>query len=173
MTKYFFTFIDKFKVYLAIAAFVLLGGVIAGGPISVYYQNRLNDEATNQDNRISGITAKYDKLLEDKDKQIKASTDQAARLTEIIEKRLPLIVAQQEQNTDQLGQLAATVDTVATKTKQAASTASKAAGRANSTIRQSKLLPDYSPKGSIHLVPYRATKPACFAGRDIYGDPCP
>lgn len=171
MTKYFFTFIDKFKVYLAIAAFVLLGGLIAGGPISVYYQNQLNLADANQDNRIAAVTAKYDKLLDDKDKQIKASTDQAARLTEIIEKRLPLIVAQQDQNTDQLGQLAATVDTVATKTQKAANTASRAAGQASTAVKRSKSIQSLSPKGGIRLLPQ--TKPKnCWGGRDVYGDSC-
>jgi len=171
MTKYFFTFIDKFKVYLAIAAFVLLGGLIAGGPISVYYQHQLKQADEKEENRVSVLTVKFDKLLDDKDKQIKAGTDQSARLTEIIEKRLPLIVAQQDQNTDQLGQLATVVDDVATKTQKAANTASRAAGQASNAVKRSKSLPNQAPKGSIRLLPQPRPK-NCWGGRDIFGDIC-
>ena len=56
-------------------------------------------------------------------------------VTDTIEKRLPLIVAQQDQNTDQLGQLAVAMDSLATKTKQAAS---KAAPQAGQAVRKSR-----------------------------------
>lgn len=156
MTKYFFTFIDKFKVYLAIAAFVLLGGLIAGGPISVYYQWQLSNAAKT-----------IERVTKGKDRQINSVTAQAARLTEIIEKRLPLIVAQQDQNTDQLGQLATVVDDVATKTQRAASTASKAANQAGQAVRKAQ-----APVSTLRQVPNRPRPAKCWNNKDVFGDPC-
>ena len=155
MTKYFFTFIDKFKVYLAIAAFVLLGGVIAGGPISVYYQWQLGNAAKT-----------IERVTQDKDRQINAATAQSARLTEIIEKRLPPIVEQQKQNAEQLEQLTATVDDTTTKAQRAANTASQAASRAGQAVRKSR-----EPVGYLRMVPSKPSKPRC-RGKDVFGDPC-
>ena len=156
MTRYIYSLIDKFKAGLAITAFVLLGGLIAGGPLSVYYQWQLS------------IAAKtIDRVTQEKDRQINTATAQAARLTEIIEKRLPLIVAQQDQNTDQLGQLATVVDSVATKTQRAASTASKAANQAGQAVRKAR-----APVSTLRQVPNNPRPAKCWNNKDVFGDPC-
>lgn len=168
MTKYFYSFIDRFKVVLAIAALVLCGALVAGGAVSFWFLILLGNANEDAGQRANNIIQKYEGYLEEKQQELDRSRDQVTRLTDVIEKRLPLIVAQQDQNTDQLGQLAATVDSVATKTKQAATTASRAASQAGQAARKAR-----EPVGSIRLVPHQRDAPSCFAGRDVYGDPCP
>lgn len=155
MTSYIYSLIDKFKAGLAITAFVLLGGLIAGGPLSVYYQWQLSNAAK-----------AIERVTKEKDRQINAATAQSARLTEIIEKRLPPIVEQQKQNAEQLEQLTATVDDTTTKAQRAANTANQAASRAGQAVRKSR-----EPVGSLRMAPSKPTKPRC-RGKDVFGDPC-
>jgi len=178
MTKYIYSFIDRFKVGLAFAALVLCGALVAGGAVSFYFQILLNNANSSANDRVNSVVnkyegylgtqeKKYEKQLQVKQKELDTSRAQVTRLTDTIEKRLPLIVAQQDQNTDQLGQLAVAVDSVATKTKQAASTASKAASQAGQAVRKSR-----EPISTLRMVPSKPVKLRC-RGKDVFGDPCP